>query len=275
MLHLSVLCHFDISAIYPQGFHSQICYDTPCFILQQYLLNIVIQSAVSCADLWANIRCSGCSPLGEKWLWNRTIQFLLVLRQLHKCPGEVTPSDTGEHDIYTEPQLTTTKCEQHVHLRAITLICPWGFPLYLASSPINFLQYNIFEHVEQFMSQIRWQVQIDDTDLSSVFLTQVIPEIRHHEHSISQFTKTHFGSSPNVVKYFSASQGPWFNIKMISYQYRKSHCGDKTILRPSYLHNEISYTGKMTSLYWIRAQVVWIFFLEINTHKTPYHQKNR
>ena len=46
----------------------------------------------------------------------------------------------------------------------------------------------------------------------------------------------------------------WFNIKMTSYQYRKSHCGDKTILRPSYLHNGISYTGKMTSLYWIRAQ---------------------
>ena len=37
------------------------------------------------------------------------------------------------------------------------------------------------------------------------------------------------------------------NKKMSSYQYRKSHCGDKTILRPSYLHNEISYTGKMTS----------------------------
>ena len=51
------------------------------------------------------------------------------------------------------------------------------------------------------------------------------------------------------------STGPWFNIKMSSYQYRKSHCGDKTILRPSYLHNGISYTGKMTSLYWITAQV--------------------
>ena len=48
--------------------------------------------------------------------------------------------------------------------------------------------------------------------------------------------------------------GPWFNIKMTSYQYRKCHCGDKTILRPSYLHNGISYTGKTTSLYWIRAQ---------------------
>ena len=46
---------------------------------------------------------------------------------------------------------------------------------------------------------------------------------------------------------------PWFNKKMSSYQYRKSHCGDKTILRPSYLHNGISYIGKMTSLYWIGA----------------------
>ena len=49
--------------------------------------------------------------------------------------------------------------------------------------------------------------------------------------------------------------GPWFNIKMSSYQYRKSHYGDKTILRPSYLHNGISYTGKMISLYWIRALI--------------------
>ena len=56
--------------------------------------------------------------------------------------------------------------------------------------------------------------------------------------------------------------GPRFNIKMLSYQYRKSHCGDKTILRPSYLHNGISYTGKMISLYWIRPlgplSMVWI-----------------
>ena len=49
------------------------------------------------------------------------------------------------------------------------------------------------------------------------------------------------------------SAGPWFIIKTLSYQHRKSHCGDKTILQPSYLHNEISYTGKMTSLYWIGA----------------------
>ena len=54
---------------------------------------------------------------------------------------------------------------------------------------------------------------------------------------------------------YSFLPGPRFNIKMTSYQYRKSHCGDKTILRPSYLHNGISYTSKTTSLYWIRALV--------------------
>ena len=40
----------------------------------------------------------------------------------------------------------------------------------------------------------------------------------------------------------SRSSGPRFNINMSSYQYRKSHCGDKTVVRSSYLHNGISYT---------------------------------
>ena len=38
----------------------------------------------------------------------------------------------------------------------------------------------------------------------------------------------------------------WFNMKMPPYhQCGNSHCGDKTILRPSYLHNGISYTGEI------------------------------
>ena len=61
--------------------------------------------------------------------------------------------------------------------------------------------------------------------------------------------------------------GPRFSIKMPSYQYRKSHCGDKTVIRSSYLHNGISYTAKMTSLYWIRALAptsVCLFFVCVN-----------
>ena len=61
--------------------------------------------------------------------------------------------------------------------------------------------------------------------------------------------------SPNGdLFYFPVlNSGPRFNIKIPSYQYRKSHCGDKTVVRSSYLHNGISYTGKMISLYRIRA----------------------
>ena len=47
--------------------------------------------------------------------------------------------------------------------------------------------------------------------------------------------------------------GPWFNIKMSSHQFRKSHCGDKTVVRSSYLHNRISYTGKTSTVYWCMA----------------------
>ena len=61
--------------------------------------------------------------------------------------------------------------------------------------------------------------------------------------------------------------GPWFNIKM-SYQYRKSHCGDKTVARSSYLHNGISYTGKMTSLYWIRALTFKKFMQSVEKNQT-------
>ena len=39
----------------------------PRFIEQQYLWNIAIQPAVGCYKPWANLRCSGCYPLGEKY----------------------------------------------------------------------------------------------------------------------------------------------------------------------------------------------------------------
>ena len=63
------------------------------------------------------------------------------------------------------------------------------------------------------------------------------------------------GINRSSMDSFHKEPGSRFDIKMTSYQYRKSHCGDKTILRPPYLHNGIFYTDK-TSLYWIGAQVV-------------------
>ena len=46
-------------------------------------------------------------------------------------------------------------------------------------------------------------------------------------------------------------------FKTLSYKYRKSHCGEETVLRPSYLHITISYTSKTTHLYWIRARLFY------------------
>ena len=59
-----------------------------------------------------------------------------------------------------------------------------------------------------------------------------------------------------VITMLHGISGPWFNIKMSSDQYGKSHCWDKTVVRSFYLHNGISYPGKMSSLYWIWAQVI-------------------
>ena len=47
--------------------------------------------------------------------------------------------------------------------------------------------------------------------------------------------------------------GDWFSIKIQSYQYRKTHRGDKMILQQSYLHDGVSYGGMMISWYWISA----------------------
>ena len=73
-------------------------------------------------------------------------------------------------------------------------------------------------------------------------------------HCIGEMGLLTKGIQKQKMTWETSPSGPWFNIKMTSYQYRKSHCGDKTILRPSYLHNGISYAGKITYLYWIRAQ---------------------
>ena len=59
-----------------------------------------------------------------------------------------------------------------------------------------------------------------------------------------------------MMSYAIMDPGPWFNIKTSSHQYRNSHCGDKTVIRSSYLHNGISYTDKMASLYWIAPLVM-------------------
>ena len=60
-------------------------------------------------------------------------------------------------------------------------------------------------------------------------------------HAMSKIKYFEFENKSASGRYLS---GTWFNIKMSSYHYRNSHCGDKTIWKSSYLHNRISYTGK-------------------------------
>ena len=71
-------------------------------------------------------------------------------------------------------------------------------------------------------------------------------QTQHQKCEIYKFIAFSFDASASLFAY----RAPIFNIKMSSYHYRKSHYGDKTVVRSSYLHNEISYTGKTTSLYW-------------------------
>ena len=40
-----------------------------------------------------------------------------------------------------------------------------------------------------------------------------------------------------------------------SYQYSKFQFEEMTVVRAPYLHNDISYTGKMASLFWINSQM--------------------
>ena len=84
----------------------------------------------------------------------------------------------------------------------------------------------------------------------------------------------HMVQSTNILWGFFEKQftckwpaGPRFYIKMSSYQYRKSLCGDKTVVRSSYLHNGISYTGKMSSLYWIGAlYLIFQLYKDVNPY---------
>ena len=55
----------------------------------------------------------------------------------------------------------------------------------------------------------------------------------------------------NHQHHFYFSSGLWFNMMMLSYQYRKYHYGDKTVIRLSYLRNGIFYNGRVASLHGI------------------------
>ena len=98
----------------------------------------------------------------------------------------------------------------------------------------------------------------------TLLLIAIIDGIFHKQCQWLAHRRRHLGLILKCTRYV-LSPGGWFNKKIPSYQCRKSHCA---ILRPSYFHNGISYTGKMESFYWIRA-------LQIAVPPTQLHPPNR
>ena len=74
---------------------------------------------------------------------------------------------------------------------------------------------------------------------------------------VPSFAMAEGGTTISVHVLVVASANPWrrkIPLRALI-QYKDVHCGDKTVVRSSYLHNEISHTSKMLSLYWIGAEV--------------------
>ena len=67
VLHIPALWYFGTSVTYRPWLRIvKLVVIAPRFVLQQYLWNIATQLAIGCYNSWANLRCSGCYPLGEK-----------------------------------------------------------------------------------------------------------------------------------------------------------------------------------------------------------------
>ena len=68
---------------------SQISCDTPTFYIAAIFVKYCYTTVFGCYNSWANLRCSGCYPLGEKLLWNRSIPLfpslhaLIATRKVH------------------------------------------------------------------------------------------------------------------------------------------------------------------------------------------------
>ena len=66
-----------------------------------------------------------------------------------------------------------------------------------------------------------------------------------------------------------------FNIKMLCYQYRKSHCGDKTIVRSSYLHNGFPTLVRWHLYIESGTWCLCAFFSILSQFYVPFYMKKR
>ena len=76
MLHIPALWYFDISVTYPQGLIESNLLQYPYVLYSSNICDILLYNRQLVVLTYkANMRCSGCSPLGLKILWNRTLQW--------------------------------------------------------------------------------------------------------------------------------------------------------------------------------------------------------
>ena len=77
-------------------------------------------------------------------------------------------------------------------------------------------------------------------------IIRVQPTKRYNACNICMVLSTWFTCIWLYYVYF----GVRLDMKITSYKHKKSHCADKTVTRPCYLHNRIFYTSETVSLYW-------------------------
>ena len=85
---------------------------------------------------------------------------------------------------------------------------------------------------------------------------------QQQQHCLPLNPRTGGPTLPWAPLFLPSTPGPRFNIKMSSYQHRKSHCGDKTVVRSSYIE------------YWIRALEFPVCDLSVR-HRSPDLQPTR
>ena len=135
----------------------------------------------------------------------------------------------------------------------------WISPLAIIMSygviSVRYKYNNIIETKGLLASQPLWYI------LQSVSIIQYLLMLLWNLAGVAAEAPAKFQSNWTIARSYNTSSmifyhppGPWFNIKMSSYQYRKSHCWDKMVIRSSYLHSGIFFTGKLGFSYWIRAR---------------------
>ena len=73
-----IVVFWHISNMPPLISYRQIFYFTPMFCMAAIFVKYC-STTVSCCNIWANLCCLGCSPLGEKSLWNGTIYIWRIM----------------------------------------------------------------------------------------------------------------------------------------------------------------------------------------------------